>query len=237
MTDGSPGARLGHRRWSVGDVLLAVAFVALWALIALTDQPPWVDRRVVEALPPLSGSGSIAALSWPARLVTDVGEPTTWTIVTLVLAMCLGWSWRSWEPLRLVAVPVLVEAAIVLTLKAVVHRSGPEEPHPRFFGYFPSGHTATALVCTGALATLLAVWRPEWGRRLRVAVVGWALLMGASLIYYRYHWLTDVVGSLLLGLLILRLFCRPLWAAADGEAASGDDSTAEDDALRLAEDA
>ena len=35
---------------------------------------------------------------------------------------------------------------------------------PRILGYFPSGHTATAFVCTGALATLIAWWRPEWRR-------------------------------------------------------------------------
>jgi undecaprenyl-diphosphatase len=90
---------------------------------------------------------------------------------------------------------------------------------------------------------LVALWRPGWRRWLRAGVTAWVLLMAASLVYYRYHWLTDVLASLLLGLLILRLLCRPLWApGADRRppgvrGTSGDDPTAEENALRLREDA
>jgi undecaprenyl-diphosphatase len=184
----------------------------------------------------------LAVVSWPARLVTDVGEPTSWTLATLAVGAALALTWRSWVPARLVVLPVVVEAVIVLALKAGVHRSGPPgEIAPRILGYFPSGHTATAFVCTGALATLIALLRPAWRRWLRAAVVGWALLMAASLVWYRYHWLTDVLASLLLGLLILRLLCRPLWAPEAAPTASagrsGDDPPTQDDALRLREDA
>jgi membrane-associated phospholipid phosphatase len=57
--------------------------------------------------------------------------------------------------------------------------------------------------------------------------------MAAALVYCRYHWLTDVVGSMLLGLLILRVFCGAVWAPERLR----DDPTAQDDALRLREDA
>jgi undecaprenyl-diphosphatase len=192
---------------------LATAFVLLTVLVARQSGPLALDSRVDRALPPPSGHGSVTLLSLPARLVTDAGLPELWVVVTLAIAGALSIRRRSAAPIRLVAPPVLVMAVAVLGLKAALGRVGPpgsDPPDP--FGLYPSGHTATALVCAGALTALVAVSRPEWIGRLRVASGVWAVAMAAALVQYRYHWLTDVIGSLLLGLLILRLTCRPVWA-------------------------
>ena len=211
-----------------------MAFVGLLVFIVTRDGPPWVDARVFAASPPGSGPHDVAVVSAVARFITDLGGPIAWTVGTLVLAAAVALAQHSWLPLRLVALPVGVEAVLVLTLKAAVDRVGP--PSSAFAhggGFFPSGHTATALVCTGALAALVAAWRPEWARALRATVLVWSVVMAAALVFVGYHWLTDVVGSLLLGLLILRLACRPMWAPVR----SGDDPPPEYDALRLRENA
>jgi undecaprenyl-diphosphatase len=205
------GHRLRPAR--VVDAVLAAAFLVLTVLVARQSGPLALDSRVEQALPPRSGPDSVALLSVPAHLVADAGWPDLWVLLTLAVAGAVSIRRRSATAIRVVAPPVLVEAAAVLILKAALGRVGPPGsalPHP--LGLYPSGHTATALVCTGALTALIATMRPEWTRRLRVATVVWTVLIAASLVLLRYHWLTDVIGSLLLGLLILRLTCRSVWA-------------------------
>jgi membrane-associated phospholipid phosphatase len=216
------------------DGLLGVAFLALLIRVATQSGPLALDSWVTGALPPLHGSGMNPILTWPAELITDLGQPVVWTVGALLIAGAVAGVQRSWLPVRIVAPPVVVEAVVVLTLKAALGRIGPPGatlPHP--FGYFPSGHTATAFVCTGALAAVIARQHPGRAPALRIGVVAWTVLIATALVYCRYHWLTDVVGSLLLGLLVLRLCCRPLWTPARLR----DDPPAQDDALRVREDA
>lgn len=216
------------------DVVLAVAFLLLLARVATQSGPLALDARVTDALPPLHGVDAVALLSGPAQLVTDVGDPIVWTAGALLVALVAAWLRRSVLPLRIVALPVVVEAVLVLGLKAAVGRTGPAGSHPPDpFGYFPSGHTATAVVCTGALAALVAVHQPDWARAMRIGVAVWSVLIAAALLYCRYHWLTDVLGSLLLGALVLRLLCRPFWATADR---SGDHPAPQHDPRGLRED-
>ncbi len=72
-------------------------------------------------------------------------------------------------------------------------------------GYYPSGHTATAVVAYGtATLFLLPLLRSAAGRRL--AVAGCAVLVLAvsfGLVRRGYHWPLDVVASWCLGVLLL----------------------------------
>jgi hypothetical protein len=72
---------------------------------------------------------------------------------------------------------------------------------------FPSGHVATAVVLWGLLAWLAAEHGlPAW-ITAPLGVLRWlapALTFGA-MVLLDYHWLTDVVGGLALGLVLLRV--------------------------------
>jgi len=68
-------------------------------------------------------------------------------------------------------------------------------------GYYPSGHTATAMVCAVILAAIGAQLRPDW-RRLLATSASWTVLVGASMVFHRFHWPSDVFASLLLGAVI-----------------------------------
>jgi membrane-associated phospholipid phosphatase len=78
-------------------------------------------------------------------------------------------------------------------------------------GAYPSGHTATALVCTGTLAVLFARRHAPYRRGLTLAVTGWTTLVAWSLLWLHYHWLSDVLGGALLGVLLLWLLYRWPW--------------------------
>ncbi|WP_307847262.1 phosphatase PAP2 family protein [Streptomyces sp. F63] len=110
-------------------------------------------------------------------------------------------AWRPWTPPLAAAAALAAVPVPVVPLKAWTARPGPDGlPLAAGEGFYPSGHTATAVVAYGAAALLL---RP-YARRIaaRRALTACALLLnlavGAGLVVRGYHWPLDVVGSWLL---------------------------------------
>jgi membrane-associated phospholipid phosphatase len=89
-----------------------------------------------------------------------------------------------------------VTPALVVPLKLWIARPGPLTPDT---GYYPSGHTATAMVAYFGAAMLLSPYLDQAWRRATKAAAG--LLTTATalgLVLHGYHWPLDVLGSLLL---------------------------------------
>ncbi|WP_371662876.1 phosphatase PAP2 family protein [Streptomyces sp. NBC_00280] len=161
------------------------------------------------------------SLVHPSRgwaLLADLGSVVVAVPVLVVVLVYVGlrarragterW-WR--EPvgagLLMAAVP-----AIVVPLKELVARSGPPVMGPGT-GFYPSGHTATAVVAYGSATLLLLPWlRRTYARRL---VLTGCLALNAAvavgLVIRGFHWPLDVVASWCLCgalLILLRLFAR-----------------------------
>lgn len=103
----------------------------------------------------------------------------------------------------MVAVPVLV-----MPLKLWIDRPGPLTVDS---GYYPSGHTATAMVAYCGAALLLRPCTGRAGRRwaMPVAVV-LSAATGIGLVLRGYHWPLDVLGSWLLCGMLLALLVAAL---------------------------
>jgi undecaprenyl-diphosphatase len=96
---------------------------------------------------------------------------------------------------------MLGTVGLELFFKGAVGRLRPEfVPHPSADS-FPSGHTlAAAILGAGLVVVYLPVCRRAWQRAaLFAGGVAWPLLIGLSRIYLGRHYLTDVLGGLLLG--------------------------------------
>jgi membrane-associated phospholipid phosphatase len=183
--------------------VLTVAVVEGWWPVSL-------DHQVADALPGRHAGGLDGLLLRSAAVLIGIATPQLTVLVTLLVTAAACWRQQSSAALRQVALPVVYLAVSVLVLKALVGRPGPPGSHPHHvLGYYPSGHTATALVCVGALARLLGQSRPRWRRRLTLVTWSWTLLVGAALVFHGYHWLSDVLAALLLGSLVLVLAGRP----------------------------
>nr|WP_256104852.1 phosphatase PAP2 family protein [Streptomyces sp. ODS05-4] len=151
-----------------------------------------LDERVSGAL--------VGAVPAPlAELGADLGDMP---VAVPVLVAAVVWALRrgaraaaGWAALAMVLVPVLV-----VPLKLLVDRAGPLTDAT---GYYPSGHTATAMAAYGGAALLV---RERWRWAAPVAVFLTAAT-GAGLVLRGYHWPLDVAGSLCLGVLLL----APLW--------------------------
>ncbi|MEV7615256.1 phosphatase PAP2 family protein [Streptomyces sp. NPDC089799] len=132
--------------------------------------------------------------------LADLGNvPVAVPVLLAAMAYAL---WRGARR-RAVAAAGLAMAlvpALIVPLKDWTARPGPLEPWAA--GYFPSGHTATALVAYAGAALLVS---PYARRRWPAAA---ALLLTAAtavgLLLRGFHWPLDVLGAVLL--------CTPLLA-------------------------
>lgn len=189
---GRAAARSPRPPWNHPCSRAAGFFSALVALVVVTWQvlvhgplarlDERVSRSLVDSVP--------RTLS---ELASDLGNMTV-ALPVLVCAMAYA-VWRGrriaalYAGLAMALVPLLV-----IPLKEWTARPGPLEPWAQ--GYYPSGHTATAMVAYFGAAFLVS------NRLIPVAAVLTAVT-GTGLILRGYHWPLDVLASLCLGVLIL----------------------------------
>jgi undecaprenyl-diphosphatase len=137
------------------------------------------------------------------KIVTWLGaSPVGWALVGVVAL----WAFLNGRP-RVAIILVIafgLSVAVKVQFKALIDRPRPSlAPLVHASGAaFPSGHALTAFVVFGLLPLVLL----PTGRARIVSWLGSALIVlavGFSRIYLGEHWLTDVIGSYLLGALFV----------------------------------
>jgi membrane-associated phospholipid phosphatase len=115
-----------------------------------------------------------------------------------------AWRLRSWRPLvMLMSALVLLNVGVGM-VKLAIGRLGPSlTTHPRavFEGgdIFPSGHTSNAVVIFGVLAIVAVRYR----RAMFAIAVVVSTTIGLGTVFLDTHWVTDVLGGWLAGILVL----------------------------------
>ena len=142
---------------------------------------------------------------WDAAKVTfDVTAPEIALPITLAVGALVAWRRHRWEIAGEAATRTALVVASVLVLKPLLAVPGPtRDPLGDHGGAFPSGHTTSTLVCIVLLLTWLG-WPRSLSGRAAVTVVAVGIV-AASVIYLEYHYVSDVVGGVVLGLLIATL--------------------------------
>ncbi|MGW0992938.1 phosphatase PAP2 family protein [Streptomyces sp. NPDC002520] len=147
-------------------------------------------------------SGALVHPDGFSEALSDLGNIQ---VAVPVLVVALGWVlWRArtvggerwWLPPLAAAVLMALVPAVVVPLKDWTARPGTPVVPPAV-GFFPSGHTATAMIAYGSATLVVLPWlRSALARRLLVA--GCVLLvLGVSygLVRRGYHWPLDVVAA------------------------------------------
>ncbi|MFG2477940.1 phosphatase PAP2 family protein [Streptomyces fagopyri] len=145
-----------------------------------------------------------------SELLADLGGVS---VAVPVLALVLGYvalsaraaaRERWWQAPAVAAVLMAVVPAVIVPLKELVARPGPPVMGPGT-GFYPSGHTATAVVAYGS-ATLLLLPRLRTARARR-GLLGLCLAVNLAvafgLVRRGYHWPLDVVASWCLSAVLL----------------------------------
>jgi membrane-associated phospholipid phosphatase len=199
LRDGVPSA-LYLLGWAV---VLTVVLVALgWLLSKVVHDDGigradsalsrWLARRRSDGLNDLTA------------ITSELGGTLTITILAVLSVAVAAFVWRRWREPMLVAVAVAGEVAIFLVVTMLVDRKRPPVPHldeapPT--SSFPSGHTAATIALWGALAVLASERARSAlvrGLFLTLAVV-LPVLVASSRMYRGMHFLSDVLGGVLLG--------------------------------------
>ena len=156
------------------------------------------------------------------RVISDCGKPIVWWILLAPLA-----AWLAYRKLirlaSFVAVTAIGSSLLNLAIKTTVNRARPKFTHSIATAAgksFPSGHTQAAVVGFGIIVLVLL---PMIAERLRVWLVVVAalmvLLIGLSRIALGVHYLSDVVGGLLVGIAWLALMIGAFskWRREEGK--------------------
>ncbi|MGG8405328.1 phosphatase PAP2 family protein [Streptomyces sp. 12297] len=131
--------------------------------------------------------------------LADLGNiPVALPVLAAAMAYA-GRRGRGWRAPLTAGLAMALVPAVIVPLKEWTARPGPLEPWAA--GYYPSGHTATAMVAYLGAALLVA---PHLRRNWAVpAAVVLATATGAGLVLRGFHWPLDVLASVLLSFLLL----------------------------------
>jgi membrane-associated phospholipid phosphatase len=188
--------------------LLAIAMVELLLLCTL-GVAVGLRWRPVAALDIAVAHGSVTftrdvnGVHWWAT-VAQVGQPNVLRLILVLTAVGLLRRRRR-RVAAWVLLAVILETLLAPLSKFILDRPRPEWTHPLFRETgtsFPSGHAAAA----GMLLTVIVLLGWPWVRHVTRARAAVVLLAGTSAtliclsrIFLGVHYLSDVVGGLLLG--------------------------------------
>ncbi|MET8628186.1 phosphatase PAP2 family protein [Kitasatospora sp. NPDC004669] len=163
-------------------------------------------RRAVRAAHPNS------LLDPLGHLLSNLGSAVPAVPVLLAAGALAAWWWRRagaarwWVPLPVAVLASGLIPLLVVPAKTAFARPGPlgDPLTPEQWGWYPSGHTATATLSYGVAALLLARAADPWAARgLTAGAVLLALGVGAGLMWSDFHWMLDVVAGWCLAVLVL----------------------------------
>jgi membrane-associated phospholipid phosphatase len=189
------------------DAALLAGFVALTVALAAGAL-----LGVDEAIADWCRARATGVSYWVARTLNYLGQGTPLTLLCLGIAIWRGARIHSVRLLLPVAAAFLLTYVTIGPLKLWIDRAAPAAGQVELFGEgvsYPSGHLVNAIVWYGVLALLLAPWlsaRARWVLR-----VGPPAIVFAATTYLGFHWLTDSIAGVLLGVLLDRLLSRVPW--------------------------
>jgi len=200
----------GHARRMLsprGRTWLALLSAALFlVLVDVFVQGPLVrlDLWVIQ----FDGQRSVPSLNGAAWLFDKAGQRTVLIPVLLVVAGILAWRHRTWRPVSLAVFTVLSLNLVVGAMKILIGRAETETGSVDVLTggvIFPSGHASNMVLTGGLIIYLLRRYTERPPVRLLTAVVVVAtMLTCATSIYVGSHWVSDLIGGMLVGGLLLQ---------------------------------
>jgi undecaprenyl-diphosphatase len=136
------------------------------------------------------------------KAVTQLGSTIIVVVVGVIVGLGVSLRTRRVAPALFMLIVLAGNSAIVNLIKVLVGRTRPTISVLTGFtgNSFPSGHSAAAAACWGAVALLVA---RNWSHSGRAAAYGSAaavaVAVACSRVFLGVHWLSDVIAGLAVG--------------------------------------
>jgi membrane-associated phospholipid phosphatase len=160
----------------------------------------WVHR--------FDGQKQYPAFDRVAVIYDNVGQRGVLIPLLLIVAGVLSWRHRSWRPVCLAAFTFVSLNLVVGAMKILIGRAETETGSVDVFSggvIFPSGHSSNMVLTGGLIIYLLRRYTERPPVRLLTIVVAVATtLTCATSIYIGSHWVSDLIGGMLVGGLLLQ---------------------------------
>ncbi len=197
-----PTGRYGLRLtlYALAATLVAIPFSYLLLQVLSSGPLTKADQGIAEAIHGwIRGSDALVALAF---FFSFLGVPPFFYATVGASAY---WFYRKgyWRLALFMVTTPLIGGAISTAVKVLVDRPRPvlDEPITEAFGKsFPSGHALTATVAYGTLLlAFLPLLPARWRPRALAGYVALVLLISASRLGLGVHYLSDVLGGIVLG--------------------------------------
>jgi membrane-associated phospholipid phosphatase len=178
----------------------------LYVIVDIFVEGPLTQLDI--ALQRWDGEADLPVLQDAAWLYDKMGQRSVLVPILLVVAGVFARRHRTWRPVVLAMVSFLVLNVVVGAMKILIGRSETETGDVDVLAggvIFPSGHSSN-MVLSGGLVIYL-FWRYAADpplRRLTVLIAALTTLTIVTSLYIGSHWLTDLVGGVLVGGLLLQ---------------------------------
>ena len=189
-------------RWAV---LLFAGFLVVTQQV-ITNGPLVAYDKEINSQPKPQFSGFAGFF---LRRLDDLGLRGLTATVLLIAAAFIAYKFKTWRPLNLAVLSVLLLNLIVGTFKLLLGRTKPRDGfdllHAGGMSY-PSGHASNAVLSWGILAYLIYRYAHVdrfQGRLATAGVVAISLTICTVSLIRHTHWFTDLLGGLLIGTALL----------------------------------
>ena len=139
-------------------------------------------------------------------LIDDLGLRSITAIALLFTAIIISQRFKSWRPINLSLLSLLVLNLVVGASKLLFGRTKPSSGFDLVFTdsglSYPSGHAANALLTWGMFAYLIFRYshrEPFEGLRLTWFVISITSGVCLASLYRNTHWFSDLLGGLFIG--------------------------------------
>ena len=143
------------------------------------------------------------------RRLDDLGLRGLTATVLIIAASFIAYKFKTWRPLNLAFLSLILLNLVVGTFKLVLGRSKPRDGfdllHAGGMSY-PSGHASNAVLSWGILAYLIYRYAKVdryQGRLASAGVVAISVTVCIVSLIRHTHWFTDLLGGLFIGSALL----------------------------------
>jgi len=143
------------------------------------------------------------------RRLDDLGLRGLTATVLIIAASFIAYKFKTWRPLNLAFLSLILLNLVVGTFKLVLGRTKPRDGfdllHAGGMSY-PSGHASNAVLSWGILAYLIYRYAKVdryQGRLASAGVVAISLTVCIVSLIRHTHWFTDLLGGLFIGSALL----------------------------------